>query len=680
LAEPGRIIFSNAISLFHIFRRRGRLQSHPIPLRLTLVTLLFLLAAIGAQAQGGFVRARVRSFKGAARITAGPSVFAPKINQLLEPGDKIETGQNGRVVISLNDGGSQITVLPNSNVALKNFRDAQTARELLDIFVGRVIVKIHHIGGKPNPYRLNSPAASIAVRGTEFIVDVQQGGETLVLVREGLVEVWPRNNPDKKRLVSTGGKVTVQPGGSISSAFPGPRRSLESVAQSTSDISPTFFSAFPDQHRDSLDNPAYAGDIRDGQGRFLLLPSISDPYYVDVKNGSQNSKDAPYYDYSVSPQLTFFTPVPGSRFVIGGGASALRTRLRELTNYESSTDKYYGFQKTRLNVIDTSIIAAFSFGNQGRTSVGVGIDRLSGDESYSSHSDSKSKYYSHTYIADSRAGFDRTRVTLGLTRRLKESMKVGLYYRHGFSSSDQEAAYHRQNKNENPNFPPSSYFAAGEAKFSTSTSSSELGIRFRASLTRRLFYGVEGAYLYERIRSRIETPDQSVAYSRYLARRARAGVGLGFFLTSRILLNLDIAGGLFNSSQPPEQPISFSGNFFASVSSLNSPLSLLSSPRSSKGTSESVHWSVQANPWRNLFLSTSSLTTIRKDIHKYNYNGETYSYPDSSMRILFNGGLGWKFKPNFIAEYLLSFDRYEKLPSHSLRLRYTFNLGFTNEK
>ncbi|HKQ90348.1 MAG TPA: FecR family protein [Blastocatellia bacterium] len=660
------------------------MQSHPIPLRLTLVTLLFLLAAIGAQAQGGFVRARVRSFKGVALIDAGPGVFAPKINQLLEPGNKIQTGQNGRVVISLNDGGSQITVLPNSNVILKNYHDAQTARELLDIIVGRVIVKIHHIGGKPNPYRLNSPAASIAVRGTEFIVDVLPGGETLVLVREGLVEVWPRNNPDNKRLVTPGGKVTVQPGGGISSAFPGPRRSLESVAQSTSDISPIFFSAFPDQHLDSLDNPAYAADFKDGQGRILLLPSISEPSYVDVKNGGQYSKDAPYYDYSVSSQLTFFMPVPGSRFVIGGGASALRTRLRELANYESSDSQHHGFQRTRLNVINTSIIAAFSFGNQGRTSVGVGIDRLSGDESYSSHSDSKSRYYSHTYIDDSSASFDRTRLTLGLTRRLKESMRVGLYYRHGFNSSDQETMYHRQEKSEYPlppPFPPPySYFAAGEANISTSSSSSELGIRFRASLTRRLFYGVEGAYMYERNQSRIERPDQSVDYTRYLARRTRAGVGLGFFLTSRILLNLDVAGGLFNSSQPAQQPGGLNRNFLVSFSSLSSPLSIQSSPSSVRGTSVSAHWSVQANPWRNLFLSTSSLMTIRKDFHKYYFDGATRGYKDSSRRTLYNAGLGWKFKPNFIAEYLLSADPYESVPSHSLRLRYTFNLGFTNEK
>jgi hypothetical protein len=71
---------------------------------------------------------------------------------------------------------------------------------------------------------------------------------------------------------------------------------------------------------------------------------------------------------------------------------------------------------------------------------------------------------------------------------------------------------------------------------------------------------------------------------------------------------------------------------------------------------------------------------MRKDFHKYYYDGATGGYTDSSRRTLYNAGMGWKFKPNFIAEYLLSADPYERVPSHSIRLRYTFNLGFTNEK
>src|SRR5262245_30245707 len=270
------------------------MQGHPIllPFRLTLVISLFLFMAPASQAQSDVVRARVRSVTGIARIYVNPQsgAFAPKRNDPLEPGNIIETDPNSRVVISLSDGG-QITVLPNSKVVLNNFIVAHSARELLDIWWGRVLVKIHHAGGKPNPYRLNSPAASIAVRGTEFMVDVLPGGETLVVVREGLVEVWPRNNPDNKRLVTPGGSVIVRPGGDIGSTFPGPRRSFVSMSQD----GPAFFSAFPDRHLDSLENPAYAADFKDAEGRLSLLPSVSAPYRSDLK-GNATSKDPPRFE------------------------------------------------------------------------------------------------------------------------------------------------------------------------------------------------------------------------------------------------------------------------------------------------------------------------------------------------------------------------------------------------
>ena len=72
--------------------------------------------------------------------------------------------------------------------------------------------------------------------------------------------------------------------------------------------------------------------------------------------------------------------------------------------------------------------------------------------------------------------------------------------------------------------------------------------------------------------------------------------------------------------------------------------------------------------------------TIRRDFHKYYFNGATGGLHAFERRTLYNAGLGWKFKPDFIAEYLLSADPLERVPSHSLRLRYTFNLGSTNEK
>jgi FecR-like protein len=668
-------------------------QGHPFVIRLTLIIPLSLLVIISARAQNNPVHAFVRSYRGDVKLysnSGSASLLNIKLNMQLEPDNMIVTGRNSQIFIELSDF-SRITVMPNSRVVLKKFQFPNTARELLEIQLGRVIVKIHHPPGQPNPYNLSSPAASIAVRGTEFIVDVQFGGETLVLVREGLVEVWPRDNPDNKRLVSPGDRVTIQPGGRISSVFPTPNRSLESVTQKTGGDSGIFFSAFPDRHLDSLDNPAYATEFKDAQGRLLLLPSVSSPHHVDnvfVNGVSSNTKGLPPFDYDVSPQVTFFTPIPDTRFVIGGGISASHIRSLRVINEGSADYPYHNSDARKLNALNASIIAAYSFGEQGRTSVGIGIDRSSGKENRAIDYDSKSTIedrkgfdYSGAYIA-------RTRITLGLTRRLSESTKIGFYYRHSFNLSDQESLVQQDYNRREYSYPIAggyqivpaySYFVAGRTDISASSSSSELGFRLRGSLTRKLFYGAQGSYLYERIRSREMVENQSatpaqivaqpVSQNRYLGRSANLSAGLGFLLTSKILLNFDLAGSLFNTPRSVNQPVilglssvNYSYPYFALASSVYSQGYLRM-----RGGDVSTHMAAQANPWRNLILSTSVLMTFQR-----------YSFPSRTMAVSI--GTGWKFKPNLIAEYVGSTQYGIQGPSHAIRLRYTFNLGITNEK
>ncbi|HEX5082453.1 MAG TPA: FecR family protein [Blastocatellia bacterium] len=669
------------------------MQGHPFVLRLTLVLSLLFLTAIcaRAQAQGDYVQASVRKVTGSARIypNSKSAALALKLNTQLEPDNVIETDYNGRVIISITDG-SLITILPKSKVILRKFQVPHSARELLEILFGRVIVKIHHAPGKQNPYSLSSPAASIAVRGTEFIVDVQFGGETLVLVREGLVEVWPRGNPDNKRLVSPGDRVTIQPGGRISSVFPTPRRSLETAGQNNGGLSNIFFSAFPDQHMDSLDNPAYATEFKDAQARLLLLPSISSPHHVDedhVDGGALESRDRPPFDYDVSPQATFFTPIPGSRLVIGGGVSSSYTRMLQLTNveYENSAFLVQGADSRKLNALDASIIAAYSFGERGRTSVGIGINRLSGDEGLSNDYNSNSSQSTYIDLYRSSARIARTSLTLGLTRRLSASMKIGFYYRHGFNLSDQ--VNRRYLESDNKLRPDASYSLGGSENISAYSSSSGLGVRFRGSLTKRLFYGIHGSYLYERVRSRHEVWSQGetkyqsiphpIAYNRYLARRANLGAGLGFLLTSRVLLNVDLAGMRFNDDHPAEEPVIL-GLISGSFGSV--PFYFSDSPNNRQTRSVYAHMAAQANPWRDLILSTSVLKAYNTEIYTNYYNGTRYNGNYKNSATLANVGVGWKLKPNLIAEYLTTLKFGERGPSQAIRLRYTFNLGITNEK
>ena len=154
----------------------GRLQLAAIMVVAGLCTLVSHLAA-----QSGAVVARAASVTGAAVVSGSGGLFSLTAGFQLNPGDRVDTRNGGRVVIDLSDG-SMVVVEPQSVVVLKDFRQAESLRELFEITLGKVRVKINHFGGRPNPYRMNSPTASIAIRGTEFSIEVSASGDTQVVV------------------------------------------------------------------------------------------------------------------------------------------------------------------------------------------------------------------------------------------------------------------------------------------------------------------------------------------------------------------------------------------------------------------------------------------------------------------------------------------------------------------
>ncbi len=260
------------------------------------------LLCIAVAAQGNPPAARVVGLSGRAAFAGnGAPTFAPlRLNALLQPGHIIDTTAGGRVVLELGDG-SQIVIHPNSRVTLKDFQNAGSLRELLDITLGRVRVKINHFGGRPNPYRLTSPAATIAVRGTDFLVSVAASGETQIVVYEGLVEVGSRFDARQRRLLGAGRSLIVRPGGDISLVTAGPSSELnlatkltpagynpfqgfhaydqyvQTLSRTQQALVPSRFAAFADSHADGLENPAYATEFEQAEGRLYLLPSLSRP-------------------------------------------------------------------------------------------------------------------------------------------------------------------------------------------------------------------------------------------------------------------------------------------------------------------------------------------------------------------------------------------------------------------
>jgi hypothetical protein len=118
------------------------------------------------------------------RVRTQAVVF--KVNDDLFAGDTIITGKNGRLVLALSDG-SQAIVAPKTTLIIQDLR--QSPRTLFQMLKGKTRVQIEKLGGQPNPYRINTPTAVIAVRGTIFDVLVADD-ETEVFLHEGAVDVF----------------------------------------------------------------------------------------------------------------------------------------------------------------------------------------------------------------------------------------------------------------------------------------------------------------------------------------------------------------------------------------------------------------------------------------------------------------------------------------------------------
>ncbi|TAM95582.1 MAG: hypothetical protein EPN45_22585, partial [Rhizobiaceae bacterium] len=78
------------------------------------------------------------------------------------------------------------------------------------LFLGSIKVHIEKLSGRPNPQKMTTPTAIIAVRGTMFSVFVDETDATLVAVDEGTVAVANRRTPSEEVLLHGGQRVWVR--------------------------------------------------------------------------------------------------------------------------------------------------------------------------------------------------------------------------------------------------------------------------------------------------------------------------------------------------------------------------------------------------------------------------------------------------------------------------------------
>jgi hypothetical protein len=179
---------------------------------LACLSLLFLaMNGVRAQSQN-LVSARILSIDGPVEIRRAPQSGAKlkkvsfKLHDDLRVGDRIVTRWQGRLVLGLSDGSLAI-IAEHTVIEIKELNSSP--RELFNVVRGKTRVYIDKLGGRPNPYRINTPTAVIAVRGTLFDVIVRTN-DTEVFVHEGQVAVSNVLGPEAIVLLSAGQMTRVR--------------------------------------------------------------------------------------------------------------------------------------------------------------------------------------------------------------------------------------------------------------------------------------------------------------------------------------------------------------------------------------------------------------------------------------------------------------------------------------
>lgn len=104
-------------------------------------------------------------------------------------GDRITVSADGEATLTFFDG-AQTRLTPGADVQVMLFRTAGESSQVeLNVLVGQTISAVTRTLDASSSHTVRTPAATISVRGTEFVIAVRDAGLTQVTTVEGLVSV-----------------------------------------------------------------------------------------------------------------------------------------------------------------------------------------------------------------------------------------------------------------------------------------------------------------------------------------------------------------------------------------------------------------------------------------------------------------------------------------------------------
>ena len=166
---------------------------------LLVLSVLFLILFPAA----GFSM-KISFFLGQATVTRDGKSTAVKSGDLIKDGDVIKTAK-GAIVEVLYDDSSKITIQENTIVQIgsKNIRSSSD----VTIIAGSINGKFGKL--KKGVHRINTPTTVCSVRGTEFGVSVSKGGDSMVSLKEGSLDI---DNPYRELQLKEGQSIEAELG------------------------------------------------------------------------------------------------------------------------------------------------------------------------------------------------------------------------------------------------------------------------------------------------------------------------------------------------------------------------------------------------------------------------------------------------------------------------------------
>ena len=138
----------------------------------------FLLLALALPLAAAEPAGVIKTVKGQVSIERAGAIAAAAPGAKVQAGDRIVTGPDGRVGVTLQDN-TLLSAGPNSTLDLNAFAfDSTTHAGAIDASVKRGTLAV--VSGKiakqsPETVRFRTPNAILGVRGTSFVVDAGQG-------------------------------------------------------------------------------------------------------------------------------------------------------------------------------------------------------------------------------------------------------------------------------------------------------------------------------------------------------------------------------------------------------------------------------------------------------------------------------------------------------------------------